>query len=91
MDDDIIGESGDGLYPVLGATIGFFKYKMISLLFILFIFLNSSVFINRVLGKFSGAIDGISGTLNNWGIIIQGIFLIIGYVTFDILLYNDLI
>lgn len=64
-------------------AVGKIRIKFILLLFIMFVFISSDVFAERVLGNFGGAVD--VRTPTNFGVIIQGIFLVLGYVILEIL------
>lgn len=86
--DNLLEEQHD-LLPVMGTAVGFFNYKMIFFLFMLYIFLSSTLFIDKVLGTFGGAVK--NKTPTNWGVIIQGICLVLGYAILDILIYNGIV
>ncbi len=63
--------------------IGNVRIKFIALLFTLFIFLSSDIFVERVLSNFENATE--SRTVTNYGIILQGIFMVMGYIALEIL------
>jgi hypothetical protein len=65
------------------------QYKLFFLIFIVFIILNSDVFINRILGKFSNSIDG--HRITSWGTILQGTFLVLGAIAIDALVKNNIV
>lgn len=65
------------------------QYKFLSLMLIMFLMLNSDVFINRVLGQFSGTLDHKYPT--NWGIFLQGMFLVICMLIIDIFIRQKVI
>jgi hypothetical protein len=52
--------------------------KLVGVLFIVFLFVTSDVFLHSVVGNFDGAVDGRSAT--SWGTVVQGIFLVLFYV-----------
>jgi hypothetical protein len=57
------------------------QYKLFGLMFIIFILLNTDVFITRVLATIQGAVDGKTAT--SWGTMIQGIILVIICIIVD--------
>lgn len=65
------------------------QYKLFLMIFVLFIALNSDVFINRVLGKLSNTLDG--HRITSWGVILQGTFLVLGAIAIDALIKNNII
>jgi hypothetical protein len=86
---DTLGEEKNDLYAAMGGTVSFFNYKMIFFIFVFFMFLSSDVFQSTILSNFTGAIVG--GELQTWGIVLQGIFLVLGYVILDILIRQGVI
>lgn len=65
------------------------QYKFLVLMLVVFIILSSDVFINRVLSKFSGAIDHKSPT--NWGTFLQGLFLVISMIIIDVFIRQKIV
>ena len=65
------------------------QYKFLGLLFIVFLFLNSDVFINRILSTFAGAVNYKYST--SWGVILQGMFLVIIMLCIDTLIRQNII
>jgi hypothetical protein len=86
MDSDIIQTKNTtgNFITILVESLGKIKYKFLTLLFIMFIFISSDVFNERVLSNFDGAVD--IHTITNYGIILQGIFFILGYISLEILI-----
>ena len=74
------GSSGD-LVTMLLDIIGSMRIKLWGLIFILFILVNSSPFVNRILSNVNGATIGKSPT--NYGIMLQGLALIIAGMLLD--------
>lgn len=66
-----------------------FNYKLIFMLFFFFLLVNSDVFMTRILEKFDNAYDYKSPT--NYGVVLQGIFLILMYMVADVLIKQDVI
>ena len=65
------------------------SYKQYIILFVLFIFITSDIFVNSVLTNIGNTVKCRSPT--NWGVIIQGIFLVFFYILFIYLIQNGLI
>ena len=65
------------------------QFKLFGLIFIIFIFISSDVFIGRMLSNFSGATDGKKTT--SWGTIIQGMFLVMALIVIDVLVKQKII
>jgi hypothetical protein len=82
-------ERPDDLGAILKDMVCSVNYKLLGLLFLIFLFVTSDVFMVRVLDNFSDALDYKSPT--NRGIMIQGIFVIIFYVIADALIKHNVI
>lgn len=65
------------------------QYKLFFLIFLVFIILNSDVFVNRILSKFSSAVDG--HRITSWGTVLQGTFLVLSAITIDAFVKNNII
>lgn len=65
------------------------KIKNSILLFLLFILLSADVFIDQILAKFEGAVDGSTPTTT--GVIIQAVFLVIGYILIETVTTSSII
>lgn len=63
--------------------------KLLVILFLLFVFVSSDVFVNNVLSLFGGTVQGRNPT--SWGVMLQGIFLVIGFILFSHLIENKTI
>lgn len=79
-----------GLEGILGEFINSNNVKIAFLLIIIFIILNSEVFIRRVLKNFSNATDE-NGCASNKGVFVQSMFLAIGYLLLGILVNRGII
>jgi len=66
-----------------------FNYKLIFILFFIFLLVNSDVFMARVLEKVDNAYDYKSPT--NKGIMIQGLVVVLLYMVADVLIKQDVI
>lgn len=65
------------------------QYKLFFLIFIVFIILNSDVFINRILARFDGAVEG--HRTKSWGTILQGTFLVLAAIGLDAMIKNNVV
>lgn len=65
------------------------QYKMFMLMFLSFIGISTDVFIKRILTRFSGAVEG--NTPTTWGTLLQGIFLLLVCLLFDLLIKMEVI
>lgn len=57
---------------------------MAIILFVMAIYINSDIFIDRFLGKFSGTVY--ANAVTSWGTIVQAIFLVVFFIIADLLL-----
>lgn len=93
--DDEIEEQGGKNKPddLAGAFAGVFSLanlKLLFILFLIFLFINSDMFIDRMLGKVDGAVaDGRMPTTK--GTILQGTILVLLYIMADVLIKYGLI
>ena len=67
------------------------KWKNYILLFILFILLTSNVMTSRILTRFPGAIDSATRTVAPYGVVIQGICLVISFAVIEALINEEFI
>lgn len=65
------------------------QYKLFILMFLTFIGLSTDVFIDRVLARLSGAVEGHTPTAG--GTVVQGILLVIACIIFDFLIRMEII
>ena len=90
--DEILEEDDDDTHDLYETSIGLckkIKFKSLIFLFILFIIISSDVFIEQMLDKFSNSVEHNCPTSK--GVIVQGIFLVLGFVILDTLVNSDLI
>ena len=80
----------DSFIDMFADFFGGVNYKIIFFLFAVFMFINSDIFIEKVLGKFEGTVEG-RATVTNKGTFISGIMLILFYMTFDMLIRNRIV
>ncbi len=65
------------------------QYKFLMYMFLIFLFISSDVFIGRILSNFDGAVY--MKTPTNWGVILQGIFLVLAMIIADLLIRGKII
>jgi len=84
-----VGKKSDDLLSIVIDIVSKTQFKFLGMLLLIFIFINSDVFISRVLGRVSGAVDG--KTTTSWGVCVQGIFLVLCMIAVDIFIRTDII
>jgi len=65
------------------------NWKLIIAIMLIFIFISSDIFVENVLSRFSDTAD--MGSPTNKGIIIQSIFMVLGYMTIDLLIQANVV
>ena len=80
-DTDTISSSKDDLWGMLSSLISATNLKLMLALFLIFIFITSNVFTTRVLRGFSGTYD--RNEITNYGVVLQGIFLVLAYMMME--------
>jgi hypothetical protein len=65
------------------------EFKKYIILFIVFIFIQNKHFISFI-SKINGTVNS-DGVLTNYGIIIQGIFLVISFILLELLVEYDVL
>lgn len=90
MDSEPVEEVKKGdLIKVTTDFLGNISYKLIFFLFMAFLFISSDVFSNNVLSKIDGAIE--LNDVTTYGTIVQGVILILFYLTIDMAIKADLV
>jgi|SRR5579883_3683017 len=87
MDDGDIGKKKKP-DDLASAFMGFFttiNYKMLLFLFIIFIFITSDIFVDKILSRINGTVEHTNITTNK-GTFIQGLFLVLFYIIMDMLI-----
>jgi hypothetical protein len=79
----------DEFMTIVTDSLAGIQYKLIVLMFLMFIFLSSSTFIDRILSNFKGATEG--HEVKNWGVILQATFLVMGVIAADALIKNNML
>jgi hypothetical protein len=67
------------------------RVKSAIFLFILFILVTSDVFSSTILKKINGAIDSGTGLASPYGVIVQGIILVIGHIFVNFFIDHNMI
>lgn len=70
-------------------SLGDVRYKLLVMIFLIFMFLTSTVFMNKVLSNFTGTVE--HGEMTVKGQVIGGMFAVLLYVAADSLDKNELI
>jgi hypothetical protein len=65
------------------------EFKFHLLMLAVFIILSSDVFIGRILARFSGAVD--TNFPTSWGVVLQGMFLVIACIIIDVAIRHKII
>jgi hypothetical protein len=90
MDADLIQKKpSNNFITLIVDAFSNIRFKLLIMIYIMFVFLSSDVFVDRVLSNFEGAVDIRSAT--NYGIMIQGMFLVLGYVVLEILIDQSIL
>jgi hypothetical protein len=91
IEDETVGssKSPDDFMGIFADFFVSINYKLIFLLFIIYLFLHSDMFVDKVLSKVKGAVDHRSPT--NKGTFITGLVLVIFYMIFDMLIQSRII
>lgn len=87
--EDIISSRPDDLGSMVAHIANFVPWKVSIFVFLAFIVLNTSVFIDKVLTHWPGAVDGRSPTEK--GLLIQGFLLTLGMVVMSVLVGGGLV
>lgn len=88
-DPIVVARKPDDLTSVIVDIASHISFKFFSLMLMVFVFLNSDVFINRVLSTFSGAVDFKCPT--SWGTCLQGTFLVLCMMGIEALIKQGVI
>ena len=79
----------DDLLPLIYELSASINYKYYILMFVIFMFITSDVFIERILGKFTGTLEHQLPTI--YGTIIQAFTLIVSMLLIDFLITKEVI
>ncbi len=81
--------SPDDFTSILVDSISGIPFKFLGLMFVMFVFVSSDVFINRILGNFTGAVEYKSPT--STGVVIQGMMLVVAMIVIDALIRQKIV
>lgn len=94
-DSEVISVADDkmpsDIMPVLFSAMSKVPWKLLSFIFIIYIFLSSDVFINRILANASPNSVGFGGSTTTKGTIITGVLLVVFVSIVDLLIKRDVI
>ena len=76
--------------PVFVSALSRLPYKLLGFLFIIYIFLSSDVFINRILPQMDGCV-GYGNTATTKGTILTGLLLVLFVAIIDELIRRDIL
>lgn len=90
-DSDTISEltAPTSFHSMFSDAISGVQFKLFGMMFLTFVFLQSSLFVNRVLFHIDGATIG--AYPSSFGVIIQGICLVIACLVFDISIHSGIL
>lgn len=66
------------------------RYKSLAFLFVMFILVTSDVFVGIVLKKLNGAVDEF-GIATPFGVVVQGLVLVLAYILLEAMIARELI
>lgn len=82
-------KSPDDFYSLFNDFTESCNFKLLGGLFIIFMILSSDVFLNRILSRFKNAVE--YNTITTWGIMIQGIIMVIAMIMLDVLIKRKIV
>ncbi|AIB52004.1 hypothetical protein F-liban_283 [Faustovirus] len=86
--DEVKINSPDSFFDIFGKLQNL-DFKQSIFIFLLFIFVSSDLFYEHFLSMFDGAVD--MRNVTNYGVIIQGVMLTIGFIVFNSMVKAELI
>ena len=87
--DQIQKKTSNNFIALVVDAFGKIQFKLLIFIFIMFVFLSSDVFVDRILSNFDGAVE--LHAVSNYGIMLQGIFMVLGYVVLQILIDQSIL
>jgi hypothetical protein len=78
-------------FDIFGSILGKLNIWIAVLIFIIFILMNTSFFIEDVIKKINSDFVASDGNLTSNGIIIQGVFLSLAYIVVDLLVSGGIL
>jgi hypothetical protein len=89
-DDDECDEKPRSLMEQCVDAFYSFEYKSYAFLFIIFILVTSDVFVNLMLKKINGATDSY-GSVTPFGVVMQGLMLVLAHIIMHSLVKREII
>jgi len=86
---DPITSNDQSLLKILEDAGNGIQYKLFAFIILLFLFINSDIFISRVLSRFDGAV--VASTPSSFGTFIQAIILVVMAAIVDMFIKNKII
>ncbi len=83
------GNSPDDFIGIMMDAFGAVQYKLIIMLSLCFIIMNSDVFINRVLAHIDQAVE--QKKVTSYGVVIQMLFMVMAFIILDILIHQNIV
>ncbi len=87
--DPITYSRTDTLPGIIIDIVGHAQWKLYAFIAVIFIFISSDIFITNALGMFNGAAVG--GSVTNYGVFLQAMFMVIAVMIIDALLSQKII
>jgi hypothetical protein len=91
VDDEETSSSKHDAFDIFGSIFSKVHIWTAILLFILYIVINTSFFVDDILKKISPDFVATDGNPTSNGIIVQGVFLSIGYIILDLLVNSGVL
>jgi len=88
--DDPSGKRPDSFISIIADFFGNVNYKLIIILFLIYVFLMSDLFIDKVLSKVSGTTEN-RNQLTPKGTLVNGLLMILLYMTADLLIKSKVV
>jgi hypothetical protein len=82
--DTSTGEKPDDLGSAIMGFLSGMNYKLLFFLFLIFIFLTSDIFVEKILARINGAVNG--HEISTKGTLIQGLLLVLMYSITDLII-----
>jgi hypothetical protein len=90
QDNDEESPKHDG-FDIFGSIFGRMNIWIAILLFIVFIIINLTVFVDEILKKISSDFVAADGNPTSSGILVQGVFLSVAYIIIDLLVSGGVV
>lgn len=88
-DYDVLVDEKSGLYDLGATAAGKLQWKLFGFMFLMIMFINSDVFISRILSKLDGATD--YKEVTSYGTGIQAMLIVLACIIFDVLVRYQIV